>query len=61
MPFTFAFCGLWQFMHVCAAGTVACGDSKTRVVAVRAVQPELADVLLVAERHRLLRLYPTRV
>ena len=29
LPFTFAFFGLWQFMHVCEAGTLACGDSKT--------------------------------
>ena len=44
----------WQFMHVSVGGIPANAGLIDRLVAVAAVDPELADVVCVAERHRLL-------
>ena len=54
VPFTFAFCGLWQFMHVCAAGTFAVRPLEDLLVAVGAIHAELADVEFVREGDGLL-------
>ena len=44
----------WQFMQVWVGGKPAYAERLDRGVAVAAVDAELAGVVLVAERHRLL-------